>query len=251
MNTKYTDEDLLMALPDFARGAELDEELEALLRKKLDADDSFRNEYQNILKTFRFLSQAKFSEPPDHYFSNLSVKINERIETASGVSWWEKLGLFWKILIPVLPVLIVMLLYFFNREDNSNNMLTHDTTNKSEIPSQISSVPAETPAVSDSDIQQLDSENANSKELLTKSENTYFKLSDTDFFENTNGTDALLNSSLPEISLADNIDNSESQTINETDVLLGTQEIEESVEDEFLELSPEEQSEILEILKNS
>ncbi len=251
MNTKYTDEDLLMALPDFARGVKLDRELESMLKKKLDTDESFRNEYQDILKTFSFLSKAKFSEPPDHYFSNLSVRINEKIDSASKDSWWERLGLFWKILIPVLPVLIALMIFLLNKDDNPEKVLTLDTTTKTESPNQTANIPAEIPALSDSNEKESNTDVAYSEGFSNQTRRSFFELSDTDLFESTNGIDALVNNALQENSLADNIENNGSETADETDVLLGTEEVEESAVDEFFELSPEDQSEILEILKNS
>ncbi len=251
MNTKYTDEDLLMALPDFARGAELGSELEAMLRKKIESDDSFRSEYQDILKTFNFLSNAKFSEPPDHYFSNLPVRINERINPAPRESWWEKLGLFWKILIPVLPVLIALMIFLLNRDDGTEKLLTLDTATKTEIPNQTANIPSDNPVDSGINEPDSDSEPAVSEASSNETGSTSFKLSDSYFFESTDNIDDLLNKGLQENVLADNIEDNGNESIDETDVLLGTDEVEESALDEFFELSPEDQSEILEILKNS
>lgn len=250
MDTKYTDEDLLMALPDFARGAKLDSQLEAMLKKKLESDDSFQSEYQDILKTFNFLSKAKFSEPPDHYFSNLSVRINEKIDSTAKESWWEKLGLFWKIIIPVLPVLIALMIFLLNRDDSRDKLLTLDTTSKTEIPNQTANIPPDNPVDSGINEPDSDSDIAVSEALSNQTGSTSFKLSDSYFFESTDNDDDP-NNGLQNNVLADNIEDNGNESIDETDVLLGTDEVEESALDEFFELSPEDQSEILEILKNS
>ena len=123
MKNKYTDDDLLMALPDYAKGSDVGNELEALIRKKIETDASFREEYEAMSRTFNFLSKAEFSEPPDHYFINLQARINDRLPLSVKESWWERLSIGWKVLIPAIPVIIALMIFFFNREDSREKII--------------------------------------------------------------------------------------------------------------------------------
>ncbi|MGB3018926.1 MAG: hypothetical protein WBC65_14045 [Ignavibacteria bacterium] len=251
MKNKYTDEDLLMALPDYVRGADVGNELEALLREKIETDASFKEEYEAMFKTFNFLSKAEFSEPPDHYFTNLQIRINDRIPSTNKESWWERLSIGWKVLIPAIPVIIALMIFFFNKDDRQEKIIALDTGKKMESvnPQSETAVQQNTP---DTIFEKISDAIDTSDEAKTYT-SSQFNVETKKHFsqENNIDTEQLVSTTLLESSLADNIEDNGNESIDETGLLLGTEETEQPVEDEFLELSPEDQSEILEILKNS
>ena len=251
MKNKYTDDDLLMALPDYARGADVGNELEELLRKKIETDASFKEEYEAMSRTFNFLSKAEFSEPPDHYFTNLQARINEKIPSTVKESWWERLSVGWKVLIPAIPVIIALMIFLFNRDDSQEKIIALDTGKKTESvnPQSETAVQQNTP---DTILYKISDAIDTSDETKTHTSFQFNVETRKQFSQETrDDTEQLVSLTLQESSLADNIDDNGNESIDETGLLLGTEETEQPVEDEFLELSPEDQSEILEILKNS
>jgi hypothetical protein len=251
MKNKYTDDDLLMALPDYARGADVGKELEALLGEKIKTDALFKEEYEAMCRTFSFLSKAEFSEPPDHYFTNLQARINDRIPSTVKESWWERLSIGWKVLIPAIPVIIALMIFLFNRDDRQEKIIALDTGKKTESISQQSETAGQqnTP---DTIFDKI-SDAIDTSDETGNVQSSHYNVEPKKYFaqETSEDTEQLVPKTLQEISLADNIEDNGNESIDETGLLLGTEETEQPVEDEFLELSPEDQSEILEILKNS
>jgi hypothetical protein len=251
MKNKYTDDDLLMALPDYARGEDVGNELEALIRKKIETDALFREEYDAMCRTFNFLSKAEFSEPPDHYFTNLQARINEKIPSTVRETWWERLSIVWKVLIPAIPVVIALMIFLLNRDDSRENIISLDTNKNTESvnPKSETAAKQNTP---DSVLEKI-SESIDTSDETEASQKSQFNTETKKHFaqEKSEDTEQLVSSTLLESSLADNIEDNGNESIDETGLLLGTEETEQPVEEEFLELSPEDQSDILEILKNS
>jgi hypothetical protein len=250
MNNTFTDEDLLIALPDYISGAKMEDELKAQIARKIGADADFREQYEEMRSTFGFLARSKFSEPPANYFSNLSVRINDRLAPAEKLSFWDKLSLVWKILIPVMTVIIALMIFLLTRDDRKQDYIALDTGRKSETVKPQSSDLSKTEDTGNviekgaADIQKSDESTTGIESRRIDNVKRYSVQHGA--FETSNS-----NKTTRDVFVADNIDDYNSDTEDETNILLGTSEIEEPVEDEFLQLSPEDQEEILEILKNS
>ena len=245
-DNKYTDEDLLHSLVDFADGKELEDGLKREIEKRIANDESFRSQYDEIRKTLNFLSEAKFSEPPEHYFNNLPVRINKRLHAPATGSFREKLAPLWKILIPAIPVIAALLIFLFTRDDRNEKTIAVDSGRKTvEETVKNDPPPAETQTA---DLK----EKEEPVETQTTDEPAIRKRQTAPDYENyESGQTEDNRSDLFDNLVADNIDEEESGSQDESSILLNTTENEEPAEDEFMELTPEQQAEILNILKNS
>jgi len=83
------------------------------IEDEIKTNESFRNEYEEIKSSFSFLNEVRLEEPPEHYFSTLLPKINERLEAThkhEEISIWEKLFSYWKFAIPVVPIILIFII---------------------------------------------------------------------------------------------------------------------------------------------
>lgn len=245
MKKKYTNEELQFSLPDYIRGTLDDEELKVTIEDRLSHDKSFREQFEELSSTFRFLSDSRFSEPPDHYFSNLPAKINERISSAPLPSLWERLSFARKILIPVLPVILIFLVLMYSEENRETFKSLTDTGAQHKETLLTDTFTKSQPDQSASDIAFADKEekiadNKNAQENIVKrsgrSDRSSAPRTHTEAIHTTNSEDV-------------DFEYSTSETYDETSILMGTSESYTEPEDEFMTLSQNEQSEILEALK--
>lgn len=250
MNTdnKYTDEELLHSLVDFADGKELEDGLKREIEKRIAIDESFRSQYDEIRKTLNFLSEAKFSEPPEHYFNNLPVRINERLYAPATGSFWERLAPVWKILIPAIPVIAALLIFLFTRDDRNEKTIAVDTGRKTVEETLKNDPPPAKTQTSDLEEEERPVETQTTDEPAVRKKQTSWRYEVDDY---ESGQTESNRSDLFDNLVADNIDEEESGSQDESSILLNTAENEEPAEDEFMELTPEQQAEILNILKNS
>ena len=123
MNIKknFSKEELKHSLPDYINNNISDAELYENISKELEVNSVLKNEFDEMKETFGFLDNNEFSTPPDNYFTNLSVRINEKIQANENeLNWWERLGLIWKILIPAVPAAAVIIFILFNFYNNES-----------------------------------------------------------------------------------------------------------------------------------
>lgn len=132
---------LIFDLPDYIKGNIDEPELEKKIQNEININPEFRKEYENLKDSFTFLENTKLSEPPDHYFSTLLPKINEKLDkqrSTTEISIWEKIFSYWKFAIPLVPIVLIFLIFKFDIfspeknlkvEENSNNVIIKEKTN--------------------------------------------------------------------------------------------------------------------------
>lgn len=247
MKNKFTSEELIHSLPDFAAGAEIAEELRKAIEARLTEDESFRKELEMIRSTFSFLDTAEFTQAPEHYFNNLPARINEKLGSEKPLlTWWKSLSGFRKALLPALPVVIAILILLSGQWKRDPVLNVSDTSGISK-----QKEPPKREAVL--------SENGKEGNTVSAEDGTgeedkgapHAETPKSAVIRDMQSTEYVYSEQPPasEQLVADNI-GSETE-VTESDVLLGAEEAETLAEDEFLELTPDEQNEILEILKNS
>lgn len=253
MNSRYSKEELTYSLPDYITRSINDKDLIFQIERELELNPEFRNEHNELIKTFAFLESSELESPPESYFNNLPVKINARTnENNPEENFWGKLSIFWKILIPALPVIIISFL-LINSFENENTVVSDVNTEK-----------VKTEAA------QKESNNTNSATDVTKTEinkgqipeqpiqkkqKTKRLIKHTGKDLSTNTPDETINTNLA----ANNSDSSDENAAEETaDAILyisdevdESEENDEALENDFFELTPEEQKDILAILKDS
>lgn len=136
MNTKYNYEDLLHSLPDYISNKLSNQDLKNAIETKINSDPDFKAEFLNLSETMD-LFEPDFSESPsDAYFNNLSVRINEKINSETKhVSIFEKFGISLKFAFPVIAALLIIttaVIYFSNNANdnisNKENTITSEKT---------------------------------------------------------------------------------------------------------------------------
>lgn len=257
MNTRYSKEELTHSLPDYITRSINDKDLVFEIELELELNPEFRNEHNELIKTFAFLESSELESPPETYFNNLPVKINARInEINHEENFWGKLSLFWKILIPALPVIIISFL-LINSFEKENTVVSDINTEKTKI-----------------EVAQKESNNSNSSTDATKTEINSGQITEKPIqqiqdkeikkrFKKYTEKRTITNSETVNTNLlaenSDNVDENASEEIVE-DILYTSdeedgddesEEVDEVIESDFLELSPEQQKEILAILKDS
>ncbi|HRI85747.1 MAG TPA: hypothetical protein PK536_09920, partial [Ignavibacteria bacterium] len=119
---------LMQSIPDFINDKISDSELSNAVGELIETDSQFKNEYEEVSKTLSFFEKSEFPEPPDNYFNNLPVRINERINPASSVSensvMFQNFSKAWKYIVPALTVILIAL-FFILRQENSDPVLTN------------------------------------------------------------------------------------------------------------------------------
>lgn len=260
MSGKYSIEYLKYSLPDYIAKKMEDKELESEIESRLKTDFSLKEEYESIKKTFNFLDKSDFENPPEYYFNNLPLKINKRLDgknRASEVSFWDKLSLIWKIFIPAVPVIIlaIVLLNDSNSDlaKDKNQLLKEDKSveEKSEAVTKDDIVMRKEPeinnSVNDNNDKFIKDGNTVWSPKLKKTAKTKIKIKNTD-------PDLLTNpiEELDDNIYADTMDEFNYEESEEEENLFYSDDDEtESLEMEFLELTPEQQKEILDNLNNT
>lgn len=143
MKNKNKIEYLLINLPDYIDGKIKDTDLIREIENRIKTNADFRDEYEKIKNSFSFLKETKFEEPPAHYFSTLLPKINERLEATQKheeISIWEKIFSYWKFAIPVVPIILVFIILkidVFNPDETLKKDVQNETIIKEKIDNNI------------------------------------------------------------------------------------------------------------------
>lgn len=119
-------EDLLYNLPDYAAGKLKDKKLILKIESELISNPEFKSEYELILETISTVKDFRFSEPPEHYFTNLIPQINARLEKQNNSSAFMHFFRFANLLKYVLPALsvvfIIVIINYSNKDNKDKNM---------------------------------------------------------------------------------------------------------------------------------
>lgn len=150
MENNHFDE-LLYSLPDYITGELDDGKIKEEIEAKLLVDSSFREEYDSLKSTMNFLQEAELEPPSEVYFANLQANILSKVRRGNPSEKQSILGRlvgYWKVVVPALTVCVVLVIYSQNmnspqlpltenkvqttlteKQDNKN----HDTAGKDEV----------------------------------------------------------------------------------------------------------------------
>lgn len=125
MKKEYEFDELVINLPDFVLKRLDDENLLKAIESELDKNEKFREEYRSVKSTLGFIEDAEYPVPDEIYFSSLSARINQRIENESqSAERFSVIDLFKKyikILVPALGIIIIAIFIFSNLNRKDEN----------------------------------------------------------------------------------------------------------------------------------
>lgn len=116
MENNHFDE-LLYSLPDYITGELDDEKIKEEIEAKLLVDSSFREEYDSLKSTMNFLQEAELEPPSEVYFANLQANILSKVRKENPSEKQSILGRlvgYWKVVVPALTVCVVLVIYSQN-----------------------------------------------------------------------------------------------------------------------------------------
>lgn len=262
MKANLNKEDLVHSLPDYISGRIDDQNLLREIESEIINNPEFKIELDELKSTMNFLNSAELESPDEIYFNNLPVKINERLLQEG--SYWHKLGAFWKILIPAISVLIIAVILY--NVSTNEPVIVATTENENNI-----TVTAENKdAVAKNEIQtkqnnltQVDQNAKDKNELGAENKKVYISknlnrkknpaLTQKDIKQNE--PYAYIPPGIEKASanmIANNYETAEIENPDiQEDVLYSEDSDDYNIEEEFQELTPEQQKEILEDLNNT
>ncbi len=111
MDNKLNIEEIKYLIPDYITGS-LNDKDKLLVENAIQESSELREMYEDMSGAFRFVSNAKFKEPPAQYWNTLLPKIHEKIEAKSSKKFsWGSASAIWKIIIPAAAVLLIFIVY--------------------------------------------------------------------------------------------------------------------------------------------
>lgn len=116
---KNLHDELSYSLPDFITGELNDERIRKQIEERLLTDAVFREEHDSLKSTMNFLQSTELDTPSEVYFANLQANILSKVQKPEPVekqSMLEKLLGYWKIVVPALTVCVVIIIYSRNSE---------------------------------------------------------------------------------------------------------------------------------------
>jgi hypothetical protein len=291
MNTKYNNEELLHSLPDYISNKLSDPVLRKAIETRISTDADFQSEYFSLSETLDMFNPEFSETPSEAYFNNLSVRINEKLSReAQPVSFFEKLGIKLKFALPALAVILIIVtvsVYMNSAVDNGIENITaekigSESNNGSEKNTPDEKISEENIA-KDENPSKENQDITDSKMILGKPENGSVSKNHPNYktTEVSNGISNNENSVIPrdmdtgsgtvkafafdDLAFSDNsdsgndkADNSEqndnselSESEQEDFMLLSGDTDDEFLEEDIFELTPEEQLEIVDYLKQS
>jgi len=262
--SKQNDKEFLYhSLPDYILSKISDQDLISEIKSEIENNPDFKNEYDEMLGAFKFLDSARLDSPDEIYFSNLSVKINDRIyKEKITFNLFDWLGLKWKTLIPLSLIVIAAFLIFnlFIREkeepaQNESSVLynsNENIENKGKV-YKVDSISQKNP-ISDPEILTKNKSDFTINESVTfknSSKRKHNSNNDLNRITEVNDNQLLKVNKIDLGLLAyniDGLDNQENELDPEEDILFFKDSDEDESDVEILKLTPEEEKEILEHL---
>jgi len=230
-----------ISLPDYIKGNINDYKEIERIEREIENNPDFKKEYRELKESMYFLESVKLIEPPDHYFNTILPRLNKSIEKkkAPGQNIFSFLRLkkyYWGYLVPVIPILIMFLIYseYFNDFNSNENPVYILNDTKSYLKSIDSGI------------------TKNENTLITKSNN--FNDSANDNESTSNGNDAIIDYNSFNINRDKNdIDNTEdidAENIEASDVFSKDEDDFNNLQSQFNQLDDDSQNDILDNLKN-
>ena len=262
MNKQYDKEFLYHNLPDYILSKISDQDLISEIKSEIEINPEFKNEYDEMLGAFKFLDSARLDSPDEIYFNNLSVKINDRIfkeKIPFNIFDWPVMK--WKTLIPLSLFIIAAFLIFnlFIRENEQSSQNESAVLYKSNENTENKGKEYKIDSISqgnksDPEIFKKNKSNISNNESVTfksSSKRKYNSYNDLNRASEVNDNQLLKVNKIDLGLLAYNIDgleNQENELYPEEDILFFKDSDEDESDEEILELTPEEEKEILEHL---
>ncbi|MFA5011009.1 MAG: hypothetical protein WC644_03550 [Ignavibacteria bacterium] len=119
-------EELLFHLPDYVTGKITDDNLLLRIQSEINSNPEFKKEYESFTETYSTIKDLKFSSPPDHYFTNMVPKINEKIanqKESMGISGFFKLSYLYKYALPAVSVILLIVIITFSNKNNKDESM--------------------------------------------------------------------------------------------------------------------------------
>lgn len=263
MNKQYDKEFLYHNLPDYILSKISDQDLISEIKSEIENNPEFKNEYDEMLGAFKFLDSARLDSPDEIYFNNLSVKINDRIfKEKIPFNIFDWLGLKWKMLIPLSLIIIAAFLIFNlfirGKEESAQNKNTvfYNSNENTENKGKEYKTDSISQGVSKSDTEiftkkKSDISNNESFTFKNSSKRKHNSYNDMNLTSEVNDYQLLKVNKIDLGLLAyniDGLDNQENELDPEEDILFFKDSDEDESDEEILELTPEEEKEILEHL---
>jgi len=263
MNKHYDKEFLYHSLPDFILSKISDQDLISEIKSEIENNPEFKNEYDEMLGAFKFLDSAELDAPDESYFNNLSVKINDRIyKEKIPVNFLERLGLLWKLLIPASLVIIaaftIFNLFIKDKEEltQNENKTIYNSNENIESKGKENKIDTIDQNKLLTDLENLSKDKSNN--TLHESfnyKNSVKRKHNTDYEKNQSAVAndlLLIRENKVDLGLLayniDGLDNQESEFDAVEDILFFKNSDEDDSDEELLDLTPEEEKEILEHL---
>ncbi len=119
-------EELLFHLPDYVTGKITDENLLLRIQSEINSNPEFKKEYESLAETFSTIKDLKFSDPPEHYFTSMVPKINEKIanqKESKSISGFFKLSNLYKYALPAVSVVLLIVIITFSNKNNKDESM--------------------------------------------------------------------------------------------------------------------------------
>ena len=117
--------ELLLNLPDFINNKLEDKSIIEKINNEIASNEEFKTLYEDMKFSLEFMIKTELTPPPDNYFNNLLPNINQRLEQSkqkSSFAWFGKIIPYWKYAVPVCVVVLFFLIYDINFTDNKINV---------------------------------------------------------------------------------------------------------------------------------
>lgn len=224
---------LLFELPDFIEGKISDDILRSKIISMIDDDRDFRMEYELLKNSLSSIRQTEIESPGNEYFSNLTLKINKKIDESNiTVGVFEKLMALiinWKFA-TVFSVLLITVIFYksglINREGSKflNEKISEFTVNSN------SSILVDT-----------------SVNIIDEEDYEFVDIEDEKYSSNNKGKNKTVKYQNKNNKKDKNADLS-ADDFGETQLFFNSENL--SIEDEFEKMTPQQQKEFLKNLEN-
>ncbi len=224
---------LLFELPDFVEGKITDDILRGKIISLIDEDIDFRIEYELLKNSLSSIRKTEIESPGNEYFSNLTLKINKKIdENKNTISIFEKyraLIINWKFA-TVFSVLLITVIFYksglINREGSKyfNEKISEIAENRN------STVPVDT-----------------SENIIDEEDYEFVDIDDEKISSTNKGKNQTVKYQNKNNKKNNNSDFS-ADDFGETQLYFNAENL--SIEDEFEKMTPVQQKEFLKNLEN-
>jgi hypothetical protein len=115
-------ENIRISLPDYIKGNISDEKEIEKIEIEIRNNPYIKKEFESLKESTVFLDSVKLQNPPNNYFNSLLPRINNAIKeketSKKNIFSLIKINrYYWRYLVPVIPVILLFLIYTSNFKD--------------------------------------------------------------------------------------------------------------------------------------